>query len=311
MGFVLALGVSCVHYREFRALAAPIYILSLISLVVVLLFGQVVNGQKAWLGIGGFGIQPSEFTKLAVIVIFGRYLADFEEHRYDIRYYVFSFFLLFVPLGLIMLQPDLGTALTFFPFVLAMFYVSGTRQSLLSLTLLSGVSLFPLLWQFLNNIQRQRILLTWTPERDPFRFGYQAIQSKIAVGSGLFSGRGYMQSLQSRLNFLPERHTDFIYSVIAEEWGFVGSVAILILFCLLIFGALSVARSARDTFGEVVAVGIAILLFTHVIMNVGMTLGLMPIIGVPLPFVSYGGSAMFMFMIAIGLLQSIYAHSAT
>lgn len=308
-GLALAIGFSCVHYREYRSAAAPLYILSLISLVIVLFFGDVRNNARSWLGIGSLGIQPSEFAKIAVIFIFGRYLADFEEHRYDIRYYLFSFLLLFLPLVCIILQPDLGTTLVFLPVVFAMFYVSGTRQSLLALTIFGGISMFPLLWQFLSDRQKQRILLTWSPEQDPFHFGYQAIQSKIAIGSGLFTGRGYMQSLQSRLNFLPERHTDFVFSVIGEEWGFLGSALVVLLYTALILGALSIARNAKDTFGEVVAVGIAVLIATHVFMNIGMTIVLLPIIGVPLPFLSYGGSSLFTFMIAVGILQSIYAHS--
>ena len=309
VGFCVATGVSLINCRDFRHYAAIFYIGAIASLVIVLLIGQERNGARSWLGFFGLGIQPSEFAKIAVIFIFGRYLADFEEHRYDIRYYLVSFALLFIPLLLIMLQPDLGTALVYLPVVLAMFYVSGTRQSLLALPLCGGVAFFPVLWQVMTDRQKQRILLTWSPEKDPYHFGYQAIQSKIAIGSGLLTGRGYLQSVQSRLNFLPERHTDFVFSVIGEEWGFIGSVVVVLLYVSLVATAFYVARRAHDTFGEVVAVGIGILFATHALMNVGMAVGLLPIIGVPLPLLSYGGSSFLTSMILIGVLQSIYGHS--
>lgn len=312
VGLGLSVGVAAglIEPRIYRHYAAPLFLVAIAGLVAVLLFGEVRNGQKCWLGIGGLGIQPSEFAKLAMILMFGRYLAEFEEHRYDVRYYALSFLILFIPLILIMLQPDLGTAIVFVPIVFAMFYVSGTRQILLATTFLAGLAGFPLLWHVMSERQRQRILLTWHPERDPWGLGYQALQSKIAVGSGLLRGRGFGGSLQSKLNFLPERHTDFIFSVIGEEWGFVGCMAILGLYVWLVLAALRVARRAKDVFGEVVAVGIATMFATHVVLNVGMAVGLLPVIGLPLPLVSYGGSAMLTALAALGVLQAISAQAA-
>ncbi len=309
LGLCAAVPAALIEPRVYRHYAAPLFAVALGGLIAVLLFGDVRNGQKCWLGIGGLGIQPSEFAKLAVILMFGRYLAEFEEHRYDVRYYGMSFLILFIPLVLIMLQPDLGTALVFFPIVLAMFYVSGTRQILLASTFISGLACFPLLWQVMSDRQKLRIMLTWQPERDPWGLGYQALQSKIAVGSGLLAGRGYLGSLQSRLNFLPERHTDFIFSVIGEEWGFIGCLAVMGLYVWLILAALLIARRAKDTFGEVVSVGIATLFATHVVLNIGMAVGLLPVIGLPLPLISYGGSAMMTSLLALGILHSISAHS--
>ena len=310
LGLCAAVPAALIEPRVYRHYAAPVFLVALAGLLAVLLFGDVRNGQKCWLGIGSLGIQPSEFAKLAVILMFGRYLAEFEEHRYDVRYYALSFLMLFIPLVLIMLQPDLGTAIVFLPLVFAMFYVSGTRQILLATTFLGGLACFPLLWQVMSERQKQRILLTWQPERDPWGLGYQALQSKIAVGSGLLAGRGLGGSLQSKLNFLPERHTDFIFSVIGEEWGFIGCVAVMGLYVWMILAALLVARRAKDTFGEVVAVGIATLFATHVVLNIGMAVGLLPVIGLPLPLISYGGSAMLTALCALGVLQSISAHAA-
>lgn len=310
LGLSAGMAAALIEPRIYRHYAAPLFLAAIAGLVAVLLFGEVRNGQKCWLGIGSLGIQPSEFAKLAVILMFGRYLAEFEEHRYDVRYYALSFLILFIPLVLIMLQPDLGTTIVFLPIVLAMFYVSGTRQSLLATTFVGGLACFPLLWQVMSERQKQRILLTWQPERDPWGLGYQALQSKIAVGSGLLAGRGFGGSLQSKLNFLPERHTDFIFSVIGEEWGFIGCVAVMLLYLWLFLAALLIARRAKDVFGEVVAVGIATMFATHVVLNIGMAVGLLPVIGLPLPLISYGGSAMLTALVALGILQSISAHAA-
>jgi rod shape determining protein RodA len=190
-----------------------------------------------------------------------------------------------------------------------MFYVSGTRPLLLGTTLLAGIAGVPALWLFMSERQKLRILYAWHPELQPFGIGFQALQSKIAVGSGMLSGRGLLHSIQSRLNFLPERHTDFIFSVLGEEWGFVGSVCVIGLFVWLIATALRISYHANDSFGRVVAVGIATLYSVHAILNIGMALGLLPIIGLPLPFVSYGGSAMITALAAAGLLQAVFLES--
>jgi len=310
IGLSLAFLFAIIRLQEYKSYAAIIFTLSVLSLILVLIMGKEKNGATSWLGIGGLGIQPSEFAKIAVILIFGRFLSDFEEHRYDVRYYLMSFILLIIPLALILLQPDLGTALVFVPVVLAMFFISGTNLAIVATTFLGGLATIPMLIPFLGHWRIERIKLTWFPERDPFHFGYQAIQSKIAVGSGLLTGRGFLKSLQSKLNFLPERHTDFIFSVIGEEWGFVGGITILLLFFMLIFTALFISIRAKDVFGQVVAAGIAIMFATHVLINLGMAVSLMPIIGVPLPLVSYGGSSMLTALMSVGILQSIYNDSA-
>ena len=307
-GLACAIVTALLNSRVYRSYAAPIFLAALTALLLVLIFGEEVHGARSWIGAGSVRIQPSEFSKIALILIFGRYLSEFEEHRYDARYYAMSFALLFLPLALILLQPDLGTAVILVPIVLVMFYVSGTRQSLLALTFLAGVACLPLVWALLKPYQKIRFLITWHPETQASKFGYQAIQSKIAVGSGLLAGRGYLHSLQSQLKFLPERHTDFVYSVIGEEWGFAGCVTVLALYLVMILSGLYIARQAKSVFGEVVAVGITALFATHVFMNIGMAIGLMPIIGIPLPLLSYGGSAMLTALIALGLLQSIYAY---
>jgi rod shape determining protein RodA len=301
---------SMVPLRLWRHWALPLYLCSLAMLVVVLLIGDVRNGARCWLGMGGLGIQPSEFAKIGLILIVARYLSDFEEHRHDLRYYIISFGLLALPLLLILAQPDLGTALVFLPTVLAMFYVTGTRLILLASTLCAGLLSFPVLWLVMSQRQRNRILFTWHPELDALGVGYQAVQSKIAIGSGMLRGRGFLHSIQSRLNFLPERHTDFVFSVIGEEWGLLGCVVVIGLYVWLITAALYISYKATDVFSRAVAVGIATLFATHVIMNIGMAVGLLPIIGLPLPLVSYGGSAMITTLLALALLHSVHAQAA-
>lgn len=310
IGLLLAVVAALVPHLSYHHYSAPIYIFSLLTLLAVLVVGQERNGAKAWLGFGSMGIQPSEFAKLAVIFLFGRYFADFEEHRTVWKYYLLSFIILALPMALILLQPDLGTLLTFFPVVVAMFLVTGTRLTLLFTTFLGAAAAFPPVWMFLlKHHQKQRFLLTWHPERDPWGYGYQALMSKLTVGSGQLFGRGYGESRMSKLNFLPERHTDFIFSIFGEEWGFVGCILLLALYFFLISAALRIAKNAPDLFGTTVATGIAVLLATHVAMNIGMCTGLMPVIGVPLPLFSYGGSSLMCTMIALGVLQSIYADS--
>ncbi len=309
IGLPLAFSLAFIRLQEYKNYAAIIFSLSVASLLLVLIIGKERNGATSWLGFGSLGIQPSEFAKIAVILIFGRFLSDFEEHRYDIKYYLTSFILLIIPLALILLQPDLGTALIFVPVVLAMFFISGTNLPIIATTFLGGLATIPLMIPFLGHWRIERIKLTWFPERDPWHFGYQAIQSKIAIGSGLLTGRGFLKSLQSKLNFLPERHTDFIFSVIGEEWGFVGSITVIFLFFMLILTALYISKSSKNVFGQVVAAGIAIMFATHVLINVGMAVSLMPIIGVPLPLISYGGSSMLTALMSVGILQSIYNNS--
>jgi rod shape determining protein RodA len=305
IGLGLALVTSMVPLRLWRHWVLPLYLGSLGMLVVVLLFGDVRNGARCWLGVGGLGIQPSEFAKVGLILIVARYLSDFEEHRHDLRYFMISFGLLALPLLLILAQPDLGTALVFLPTVLAMFYVTGTRLLLLGSTLGAGLLCFPVLWLTMSARQKDRILFTWHPELDALGIGYQAVQSKIAIGSGRLRGLGFLHSVQSRLNFLPERHTDFVFSVIGEEWGFAGGLLVIGLYVWLITVALAISYRATDVFSRAVAVGIATLFATHVVLNIGMTVGLLPIIGLPLPFVSYGGSAMITSLIALALLHSV------
>jgi len=309
IGLFLAFSLALIRLQEYKSYAAIVFSLAVASLLLVLIIGKERNGAKSWLGFGGLGIQPSEFAKIAVILIFGRFLADFEEHRYDLRYYLVSFILLIIPLALIFLQPDLGTALIFVPVILAMFFISGTNLPIIATTFIGGLATIPLMIPFLGHWRIERIKLTWFPERDPYHFGYQAVQSKIAIGSGLLTGRGFLKSLQSKLNFLPERHTDFIFSVIGEEWGFVGGIVVISLFFSLIIIALYISRHSKNVFGQVVAAGIAIMFATQVLMNVGMAVSLMPIIGVPLPMISYGGSSMLTALMSVGILQSIYNDS--
>jgi rod shape determining protein RodA len=277
-----------------------------LMLVAVLLVGKHVGGSQRWLALGPVSLQPSEFIKIGIIIVLARYYSRvMNAGGLTFRELLYPVGLVGLPFLLIVKQPDLGTAM-----VLALIsgtmtlYIKIERRTLLGIIGL-GTTAVPLVWSLLKGYQQQRILTFLNPDRDPLGTGYHIIQSKIAIGSGMLTGKGYRAGTQNALSFLPEQHTDFIFSVLAEEWGLMGGGILLILFLALLTWALNIAHSCRDPFGTLLAVGITGLLFWEIFINIGMVMGLMPVVGVPLPLVSYGGSSTLKVMMAIGLLLNI------
>ncbi len=275
-----------------------------------MMLGSVGMGARRWLEVGFFRLQTSELMKVALILALARYFHDRGGAAgFGWRGLGIPFLMILIPMALIVKQPDLGTAVLLGGVGLTIVVVAGLSWKILSaLVVLVGASL-PLAWSGLHTYQKQRIITLFSPERDPLGAGYHIIQSKIAVGSGGLTGKGFMAGSQSQLDFLPERHTDFIFSVLAEEWGFVGGVTLLVMYLLIIIRAFMIAEMANDRFGLLTTVGATMLFAVHALVNIGMVLGLLPVVGVPLPLISYGGSSMVTLMIAMGLLAHVSLYS--
>jgi rod shape determining protein RodA len=306
-GTVLMIIAFVFNYKFLDRYAQSIYILCVLMLVAVLLFGKQAGGSQRWLALGPVSFQPSEIVKLGVIIVLARY---FSKNAYTLgftlRRLMRPLILVLIPFVLIVRQPDLGTALLIVIIAGSMtLYVKIERRSLIYIFGSSAVAVFMAWFFLLKEYQKQRILTFLNPDRDPLGAGYHIIQSKIAIGSGMLSGKGFLKGTQNALSFLPEQHTDFIFSVFAEEWGFLGSAILILLFLMLIIWGLNVAYNCRDPFGTLLAIGITAMIFWQVVINIGMVMGLMPVVGVPLPFVSYGGSSIATTMISVGLLINV------
>lgn len=301
----LVVAVS-VDYTLLSRYAYLIYGLTVLSLVYVLLYGLIFSGARRWIHLGPLTIQVSEFAKLALIVALAKY---FEAGKHSGKYQLKDLFMPAVLTGIIVLliaaQPDLGTGMMIaFIFLLFVFAIELENRILVRL-FLTGIMMAPLSWFLLKDYQKNRVLTLFNPEMDPLGAGYHSIQSKIAIGSGGFWGKGLLAGTQSRLNFLPEKHTDFIFSVFAEELGFFGVVILLSLYLVIIIKGLNIAYRAPDRFGLFVALGVVGSISFYTIYNIGMAIGIFPITGIPLPFLSYGGSALITNFFCVGLLLNI------
>ncbi|MDX9785148.1 MAG: rod shape-determining protein RodA [Desulfobacterales bacterium] len=305
-GFAVMVITFLFNYKLLERFAFPIYAGSLLLLAAVLLMGTIGGGAQRWIKLGPLFIQPSEAAKISIIIVLARYYARYANpNGYSLRDLVKPALLIAVPFMLIVRQPDLGTGLLLLLIAGSMtIFVKIKRSSLVTIILFCMVA-FPLVWSFLKEYQKQRILTFLNPDRDPLGAGYHIIQSKIAIGSGMFTGKGYLKGTQNALSFLPEQHTDFIFSVLAEEWGFLGAVFVLFAFFMLIVWGLRVAYRSRDPFGSILAVGVTAMLFWQIVINIGMVMGLMPVVGVPLPLISYGGSSVVTVLVCIGLLMNV------
>jgi rod shape determining protein RodA len=304
-GVVVFLVVFSIDYQRLALLALPLYAVSLVLLLLVQLFGQVRGGARSWFGIGGFGLQPSELAKIATAILLARYLSGLEGEYLRLREIAIATAIVVAPMALLVMQPDLGGALMYVPMLGAMLLVAGIKKRHLvigAIALAVGASAG---WGVIHPYQRDRILTFLNPERDPLGAGYQVRQSKIAVGSGELVGRGYMQGTQSQLRFLPARHTDFIFAVLAEEWGFLGVAFVLFLFGSFLFGCAEVAARARDRLGLLLVVGFLATFAFHILYNTGMVVGLMPNSGIPLPFLSYGGSFALFCFASVGMVLGV------
>ncbi len=314
VGLGVILILSRVDYRRFFDGAYVFYALNVLLLLGVLVVGRHALGARRWMDVGALSFQPSEIMKLALILALGRYFSNRRPSlSFDLRRQIhvlggdilFPLLLTALPMALIFKQPDLGTSLLILGIFLAILFASGLESKYICGFLIVCIGLIPWAWHFLKGYQRMRLLVFLNPNIDPLGAGYTIIQSKIAVGSGGLWGKGWLSGTQNQLNFLPERHTDFIFSVIGEEWGLIGTLFTLGCFFVLIKNGLDIARQQKDRFGMLVAVGIVAILALQVMINVGMVLGLCPVVGITLPLISYGRSSFLVFVVMIGLLLNL------
>jgi rod shape determining protein RodA len=377
-GLIFALVIALLDYRRIRDLSLWFYLGIIVLLLYTCLFGRRIHGARAWIGIGSFGIQPSEFAKITTIVFLARYLADTRRNAESFTRILISSVIVFVPMGLILIQPDFGTSLVFIPILLVMTFIAGVairyifflaacigltgflmvlplwqsyilKNSYRFLALLMDlrfiavpiivfavmgiIALFGFLkykkryfyWiiysavilvfslassymshKVLKDYQIMRLIVFLDPNVDPRGAGWNIIQSITAIGSGGISGKGYLQGTQSHYQFLPQQSTDFIFSIFTEEWGFAGGVMLFLLFLIIILRLIRIVKTTADPFGAYIAAGLAAMYVFHFLINVGMTMGIMPITGIPLYFMSYGGSALISAMAGIGLAMSIH-----
>lgn len=314
VGLVLMYFLGKADYRKFYDIAYLFYLLNVILLVAVLIGGKNALGARRWIEIAGINFQPSELTKLALILMLGRYFSNrrpslafgiFNKTQVLFRDLIFPFILTGMSMFLIFKQPDLGTSLLMFGIFFIMLFASGLEYAYIFGFLALCLSVVPFAWGILKSYQKDRLLVFLNPNIDPLGAGYTIIQSKIAMGSGRVFGKGWLGGTQNQLNFLPERHTDFIFSVIGEEWGIVGALLLVCFYFLLINCGLSIANQVKDKFGMLVAVGIVSILALQVVINIGMVMGLCPIVGLTLPFASYGRSSFLVFIIMMGFLLNL------
>lgn len=307
-GVVLAILVANLDYHIWRKLAYPFYLLSGLLLVAVLFFGTEVFGSQRWLNFGPIPIQPSELTKIAVVLVLARELTEKTLQRGPLVRFLRVLVLTIVPVLLVYEQPDLGTSIVLVFIFFWMSFFARIRPLYLLSSLGVLLASTPLLWQFLHQYQRDRILVLFNPQVEPLGIGYNLRQSLITIGSGGFLGKGYLQGTQKQLQFLPVRHTDFIFAVLAEELGFIGVAALLTLYAFFFYFCLLIIQQAEDDFGALLVVGLASMWICHIFTNIGMTAGIMPITGIWLPFFSYGGNNVLISLIGVGLIFSVSLH---
>lgn len=308
IGTVLFLLIMKISYQKFIDMAYFLYGANIVLLVMVLLIGGSRLGAQRWFSIGGFAFQPSEFIKPSLILALASYMGSRKEAMPNLTSLFVPIVLLALPFVLVILQPDLGTALILLPIFFSMLLIGGANLKYLVAMAIAGMAALPFFWHFLHGYQKQRLLVFLDPNIDPLGAGYTIIQSKVAVGSGGLFGKGWLGGTQNQLNFLPERHTDFIFSVVGEEWGFIGSAVLVLLYFFVIKRALAIASLTTDIYGKLIASGVVVMLALQIVINIGMTIGLMPVVGIPLPLVSYGGSSLVATFVAIGLLINVALH---
>ncbi|WP_295289475.1 rod shape-determining protein RodA [Veillonella sp.] len=301
----VVIGMQFLNYHRLKDWGNIIYGITLLMLIAVMAVGTSALGAQRWIQLGLITIQPSEFSKLLMIICMAKMLEPRIGKLDTFKSLILPVLYVGVPIALVFLQPDLGTSLVYIAIFVGMLFISGIKTRLIKIIAGTGLLLMPLGWFVLKEYQKQRILVFLNPDIDPFGSGYHIIQSKIAIGSGLIFGKGIFNGTQSQLNFLPENHTDFIFSVIGEEFGFVGCIIVLLLLFMLIYRSIKVAYMCNDNFGMLLATGIATMFTFEVLVNVGMTIGIMPVTGIPLPFISQGGSSLITNLICVGLILSM------
>lgn len=306
IGLALAIIIMMIDYHVLFDIAPILYTIGIILLVYLLLWGKLTANVKSWVHIGSFQFQPSEFMKVFTALMLARYFDSNDRAYLDFRSFMIAMGIIGLPVGLIIIQPDFGTAASFFPLVAVAMFFGGIRPRIWMAMILIAVIALPLGWNFfLKPYQKERVMIFLNPERDPLGSGYQVTQAKIAIGSGGIHGKGFRHGTQGKFGFVPEHHTDFIFSVLGEEWGFVGVIVVLGLYLYLVFQALTFAKHARDRGGTFLVICLTMFIVFHVLINVSMQIGILPTTGIPLPLISYGGSSTMMFFIAIGLIANV------
>ncbi|HRE18414.1 MAG TPA: rod shape-determining protein RodA, partial [Rhodocyclaceae bacterium] len=293
--------------QKLMRFAVPLYLLGVVLLIGVALFGVVVNGSRRWLSLGFMRIQPSEIMKIAMPLVLAWYFHTYESVL-KARHFVVAAIILLVPIAFILKQPDLGTSLLIAAAGFFVIFFAGLPwKVMIGLGAAAGAAM-PFAWSMLHDYQRRRVLTLLDPSSDPLGAGYHIIQSTIAIGSGGGLGKGWLKGSQTHLEFIPEKHTDFIFAVFSEEWGLLGNGILLVLFTLLIGRGLMIAAAAPTMFSRLLAAAITMVFFIYAFVNMGMVSGILPVVGVPLPFISYGGTALVTLFLGIGILMSIHTH---
>lgn len=306
IGLALMIAFMVVDYHVLFDIAPILYGIGIVLLIYLLVWGQVTANVKSWIRIGGFQFQPSEFMKIFTALMVARYFDSNDRAYLNLRSFAWAMGIIALPVGLIIVQPDFGTAASFFPLVAVAMFFGGIRPKVwLAMVLAVLIAAPAAYFFFLKPYQRERIMIFLNPERDPLGSGYQVTQAKIAIGSGGIHGKGFRHGTQAKLEFLPARHTDFIFAVLGEEWGFIGVIIVLGLYLFLVFQALNFAKQARDRGGTFLVICLIAFIIFHVVINVSMQIGILPTTGIPLPLISYGGSSTMMFFIAIGLIANV------
>lgn len=308
LGFIAIIIILFIDYHTLAKMYIPLYVFSNALLVAVLLFGTGMErwGANRWIRIGGFQFQPSDFAKIGIIIAMAKVLDDHKDTMDKPSTIAKVLGFAGLPMLLIYKQPDLGTTMAFAFFTLGMIFIAGLKYKHIFITGIIGVLSIPVAWiGFFKDYHKDRIITFLNPDLDPMGKGYHAIQSKMAVGNGMLFGRGLFRGTQSQFGFLPEKQTDFIFSVLAEELGFIGVVVLLALYAAMLIKCINIARDAKDDLGAYIIIGITFMLAFHIFANIGMTIGLMPVTGKPLPFVSYGGTFMLSNMMALGLVLNV------
>ena len=310
MRFLMGVGVffiiSLSDLRLWMKYAYLLYGISLLMLLAVDVFGHVGMGAQRWLNLGFIRIQPSELMKITLVLALARYFhASSDEDVEKTTHLIIPSLLMGLPVGLILLQPDLGTALMLVFVTVAIFWIVGVQLWKFVLIGTSSLVCIPIVWHFLHDYQKDRVLTFLNPEKDPLGVGYHIMQSKITLGSGGVFGKGFLQGTQSHLNFIPEKHTDFIFTVLSEEFGLVGGGFLLFLYMMIIFYGFRMSLKSCNFFGKLLGLGLTVNFSLYVFINIAMVMGLMPVVGIPLPLVSYGGSAMLVLMAGFGLIECV------
>jgi rod shape determining protein RodA len=308
--FFLMLGIAVIHTDYLLKVSYFFYGVAIILLVAVEAVGATVMGAQRWISIGGYMFQPSETMKILLVMALARY---FHSMHYkdigNVLYLIVPIIMALLPFALILKQPDLGTGLIVLMTGGAVFWVAGVRLWKFAVVIAAGLGSIPVAWHYLHDYQKKRILTFLDPNTDPLGAGYNILQSQIAIGSGGFTGKGFMAGSQNKLSFLPEKHTDFIFTMFAEEFGFLGCVGLISLYILFLLFGVFIALNCRNQYGRLLAMGVTTFFFLHMFINMGMVMGMLPVVGAPLPFLSYGGTMLVTCMIGVGLLLNVYLYS--